>query len=100
VLYDSIVFASGEKRMHLHALRGGGVTGRKSAFFRATSLSEGGIFQTSERFAKEASLTVPLSFGLPENSGDGDLHPVDLGDAGQADRRRHPFQGLAGQARS
>ena len=72
VLYDSIVFASGEKRVHLRTpfrervevTRAGAL-----ANYRATSLSEGGIFiRTHEKFAKDELLTisVPLGFGPPE----------------------------------
>jgi signal transduction histidine kinase/DNA-binding response OmpR family regulator len=72
VVYDSITFCSGEKRVNLRTpfrekvqvTRGG-----KVAPYRATSLSEGGIFlRTREGIPKgeRITITVPLGFGLPE----------------------------------
>ena len=102
-LYDSIVFSSGEKRVHLRTPFRERVEVTRAgvpAFFRATSLSEGGIFlRTHEKFTKDEPLTisVPLGFGRPEKLagvviysretlGDGDQ-----GDAGVAIR----FPGLS-----
>ncbi len=72
VIYDSITFSSGEKRVNLRTpfrekvevTRGG-----KAGLFRATSLSEGGIFiRTREEFSRgeRISITMSLGFGLPE----------------------------------
>ncbi len=72
VIYDSITFSSGEKRVNLRTpfrekvqvTRGG-----KVSPYRATSLSEGGIFlRTREELPRgeKISITVPLGFGLPE----------------------------------
>lgn len=72
ILYDSIVFASGEKRVKLRSQfreRVEVTRGGAAAWYRATSLSEGGIFiRTQERFERGETLavTVPLGFGPPD----------------------------------
>ncbi len=92
LLYDSIVFASGEKRENLRTpfrekveVTRGGTT----SWQRATSLSEGGIFiRTCERMEKGESLsvTVPLGFGHPERLEGVVIYAREtLGDAGQGE---------------
>jgi signal transduction histidine kinase/DNA-binding response OmpR family regulator len=92
VLYDTIVFSSGEKRLHLRTPfrervavgRAGGAT-----VLRATSLSEGGMFiRTKEPFTKGERLTieVPLGFGPAEKLAAEVIYArTTLGDADQGE---------------